>query len=166
MVDHVPERLLRAVVKVRTRHQHVPQVRRLERGSIAVLLRDEKPPERRHVRLDGRAIDSGRVARSDELFGRDGQRNNIVPDDADADVVKVVVHEVRDVSLGVRQRMAFITEGLRVEQFPTALGGVIDGVLVAGDEVIERRIERNQRPLVRGDGTQQIRAVHGTAEDF
>jgi hypothetical protein len=64
-----------------------------------------------------------------------------VPDDADADVVKVVIREERDVPLGVRQRMTFIAAGLGVEELSATLGRFIDRVLVAGDEMIKRRVK-------------------------
>jgi len=40
-----------------------------------------------------------------------------------------------------------------------ASGGVINGVLVAGDEAIERRIERQLRAFVGCEGTQEVKAV-------
>jgi hypothetical protein len=52
--------------------------------------------------LNGSAIDGRRIARLDELFGLARQRDNVVSDDADADVMKVVVCEKRDVALGIR----------------------------------------------------------------
>ena len=61
-----------------------------------------KRPRRRHVRLNGGAIDRRRIARLDELLGLARQRDDVVSDDADADVVKVVVREDRDVPLGIR----------------------------------------------------------------
>ena len=102
MVDHVPKRRLRTVVKVRPGHQHVSDVRRLEGGSVLLLLGDEKTAQRRHVGLNGGAIDRRRIARLDELLGLARQRDDVVSDDADADVVKGVVREDRDVPLGIR----------------------------------------------------------------
>ena len=86
--------------------------------------------------------------------------------DADANVVKVVVQEVGDVSFGIRQCVAFITEGLAVEELPAAPGSIIDGVLITRDKVIKRGIERDKRSFIGGDSTQQIAAVHWPAEDF
>jgi hypothetical protein len=40
VIDDIPQRLLRAVVKVRTGHQYVADVRCLEGGSIGLLLAD------------------------------------------------------------------------------------------------------------------------------
>ena len=62
-------------------------------------------------------------------------------DDADANIVKVIVREVGGVPLGVRQGMAFIAKGLGVKKLPTVPGGVIDGVLVTRDKVIERGVK-------------------------
>ena len=124
-------------MKVGPRHEHVAQVRCLEGGDIGLLLRDEKSAERRHVRLNGGAIDGRRIARVDEPLGLTRQRDDVVSDDADADVVKVVVREVGDVPLVFRQGVALVAAATGVEELPAALGGVIDGVRVAGDEVIE-----------------------------
>src|SRR5260370_15830227 len=93
------------------------------------------------------------------------QRDDVVSDDANPDVVKVVVRKVRDVPLVYRQRMAFIAAATGVKELPAALGAGINGVLVAGDEVIERRIKRQLRSLVGRDGAQQVGNVEGAAED-
>ena len=85
-------------------------------------------------------------------------------EDTDANVVKVVIHEEGWVPLIVRQSVAEVATGLGVEQFPTAFGRVADGVCVSGDEMIEGRIERNQRPFVRCNGAQHILLVHGPTE--
>ena len=50
-----------------------------------------------------------------DLLGFARQRDNIMPDDADADVVKVVVDEVGSVPLGIRQSMALVAAGPRVK---------------------------------------------------
>src|SRR4051812_11448252 len=89
-----------------------------------------------------------------------------MPDDADTNVVKVVVREIGDVLLLLRQCVAFIATGLSVEQLPTPLRGVVDGGLVTRDKVIERRIVRYERSFVCGEGTQQIRPVHLAVKDF
>jgi hypothetical protein len=49
------------------------------------------------------------------------QRADAVPEDADADVVKIIVHEKRRIPMIVRQSVAAIAAGLAVEQFPAAL---------------------------------------------
>jgi hypothetical protein len=41
-----------------------------------------------------------------------------MPDDTDADIVKVIVREIGNVPLGFRQSMAFVAAGLAVEEFP------------------------------------------------
>ena len=87
-------------MKVRPGHQHISDVRRLERGNVLLLLGDEKAAQRRHVGLNGGAIDGRRIARLDELLGLARQRDDVVPDNADADVMKIVVREDRDVPLG------------------------------------------------------------------
>ncbi len=88
-----------------------------------------------------------------------------MPDDADANIVKVVIHEIGDIPLGVGQRMTFIAATLGVEEFPAAFGIVVDRVRVTRDEMIEWRIERHQRTFVGGEGAQQIGTVDRTAED-
>ena len=69
------------------------------------------------------------------------QRDNVVSDDSDADVVKVVIDKVRDVPRRFRQRMAFIATTAGVKDLPAALGRFIDRVGVTGNEVIKRRIK-------------------------
>ena len=49
-------------------------------------------------------------------------------------------------------------------QSPPAFGRVADGAHVPGDEMVERRIEGNERPLVGGDSAQHILLVHATAK--
>ena len=61
-------------------------------------------------------IDGCRIARLAELLGSASQRNDVAPDDADADVVKVIVHKVRCVPRFLGQRMAFIAAITRVEE--------------------------------------------------
>src|SRR5579862_2832848 len=156
----VPEGLLRPVVKIGSGHEYVAQPWGLERGGIGLLLRDEEATERRHVGLNRRTIDGGRITRVDELFGPARQRDDVVADDADADVVKVVVHEERGVPLFLRQRVALVVAATGVEEIPAALGGLV-GVRVASDEVIEGGIERELRSLVRRDGAQQVGPLGG-----
>src|SRR5258708_13108839 len=87
-----------------------------------------------------------------------------MPDDADADVVKVVIHEKRYIPLIVGQSMAEVATGLGIEQFPTAFGRVTDGVGLSCDEMVEGGIERSQRPFVGCNSAQQILLVHTSAE--
>ena len=42
VIDDIPERFLRTIVKVRSGHEHVAYVRRLERGNVFLLLGNEK----------------------------------------------------------------------------------------------------------------------------
>ena|SRR6516162_971390 len=56
-------------------------------------------------------------------------------EDSDADVVKIVIHQEGRIRLIVRQSMAEVATGLGVEQFPTALGRVADGVGVSSYEI-------------------------------
>src|SRR5262245_46401188 len=60
--------------------------------------------------------------------------------------------------------MAFVAAGLGVEKFPAALSRSIDRVLVAGDEAVERRIERNQSAFVGCDRAHEILAIDWPAE--
>ena len=86
-------------------------------------------------------IDGRRIACLDELLGLARQCDDVVSDDADANVVKVVVDKVRDVQCGFRQRMAFIATTAGVKELPAALGRFIDRVRFTGDEVIKGRIK-------------------------
>ena len=97
-------------------------------------------------------------------LGLPRQRGYVMPEDTDANVVKVVIHEEGYVPLIVRQSMAEVATGFGIEQFPTAFGRVADGVCLSRDEMIEGRIERSQRPFVGSNSAQQIRLVHSSAE--
>ena len=88
----------------------------------------------------------------------------MMPDDFDADVMKIIISEDGDILLFLRQSVAQIAAGLGVEQFPATLGLVADGVVVSGDEMIKRRIQRNERPLVSGNGAPHVLLVQVTAE--
>src|SRR5207248_6551886 len=67
-------------------------------------------PQGGHIRPNGCVVDGRRVTRRDKPFGFEGQRGNLMPDDADANVVKVIVDEVGDVPLGFRQCVTFIAK--------------------------------------------------------
>ena len=82
-------------MKVRPAHQNISDVGRLEGGNVLLLLGDKKAAQRRHFGLNGGAIDGRRIARFDELLGLARQRDNVASDNADADVVKIVVREDR-----------------------------------------------------------------------
>src|ERR1700693_348257 len=84
---------------------------------------------------DGSAIDSFGMARIDQLLGLTREGDDIVSDDADADVMKLVVGEGGHVPLIFRQGVAFIAASLGVEQIPTVLCRGIDCVLVSCDEM-------------------------------
>ena len=161
VVDDVPQRLLRAVVKIRPRQQYVAQTRCLEGGDIGLLLGDQKAAKGGHVCLNGGAIDGLGITRVDQLLGLTRQCDDIVSDDADADVVKVIVREGCDVPLLFRQRVAFIAATLGVEKLPAALRRIVDGIPIACNEVIKGRIERNLRPFVGRDGPHQVGAPLG-----
>src|SRR5271166_6556116 len=62
--------------------------------------------------------------------------------------------------------MAFVATSFGVEKLPASLSGFADGVLIAGYEVIERRIEGKLGALVGCDSTDQIGSVWCAAEDF
>src|SRR3982074_3489482 len=79
--------------------------------------------------------------------------------------MKVIVSKVRDIPLVFRQSVAFVASATCVKDIPPALGGGIDGVFVAGNEVVEGRIKRQLCSLVGRDGAQQGRAVGRGAED-
>jgi hypothetical protein len=89
-----------------------------------------------------------------------------VSDDADADIVKVIVRKGCDVSLLFRERVTFIATALGIEELPAAPCGIVDGLLFARDKVVERRIERNLRPFVGSDGVYQIGAIGPATEDL
>jgi hypothetical protein len=87
-----------------------------------------------------------------------------MPQDADADVVKIVIHEERCIRLIVRQGVAEVATGLTVEQFPAVHGRVADGVGLSGDEMVEGRIEGSQSLLVLCNSAQHILLVYVPAE--
>src|SRR6185369_292807 len=105
------------------------------------------------------------VARIDLLFCLARHRSHIVSNNADADVVKILVHEVGEVALFFRQGMTFVATGFGVEEIPASLGGVVDCVLFACDEVIEGSIEGKLGALVSSNRTRQIGAGRWAAED-
>jgi hypothetical protein len=64
-----------------------------------------------------------------------------MPNDANANVMKIVVGKNRNVPLLIGQSVAQIAARLCVEQFPTALGRIAYSILVSGYEMIEGRVE-------------------------
>src|SRR5262249_59648940 len=100
-----------------------------------------KASENPHLARDRSGFDTGHMALRQVALGLLRQRTDTVPQDADADVVKIIVHEERRIPMIVRQSVAAIAAGLGVEQFPAALGRFADGVRFSGDEMVKRRIE-------------------------
>src|ERR1700730_2038207 len=141
VVEDVPERRVRPVVEVRSGDQDVPQARRLERCDVGLLLGDEKAAQRAHVGPDRRPVHVGRVAGIDELLRLPRERDHMMADDEDADVVEVVVLEVGQIGRLVGERVALVAARPIVEEHPPTLGGVVDRSSVAGEEAVERRIE-------------------------
>src|SRR5271157_4856522 len=92
------------------------------------------------------------------------QRDHPMPNDSDTDVMKIVVGKDRDIPLIVRQSVAQVAAGLCVERFPATLSRVANGVFVSRDEMIERRVERHERPLVGGNSAQHVLLVHTATE--
>ena len=93
VVDDIPQRLLRAVVKIPP-----PSLTRcanpvFSRRRYRLFLGDQKAAKGGHVCLNGGAIDGLGITRVDQLLGLTRQCDDIVSDDADADVVKVIVRE-------------------------------------------------------------------------
>ena len=99
VIDDIPKRRLRAVVKVRSGDQDIADVRCLEGGNVGLFLADQKPAEGREVGLNGGAIYGLRLTGVDQLLGLTREGDDIVSDDADADVVKLIVGEGSHVSL-------------------------------------------------------------------
>src|SRR3989440_5723166 len=68
------------------------------------------------------------------------------------------------VALVLAQRVAFVASATGIEQLPSALRCGIDGIMLACNVVIERRIEGDLRPLVRSDGAYQLGPIGRCAE--
>src|SRR6266403_522222 len=88
----------------------------------------------------------------------------MMSEDSDAYVMKIIISEDSYVSLVVRQCMAQVTAGLGIEQFPTAFGRVADCVCVSSNEMVERRIEGDERPFIGGNRAQHILLVRAPTE--
>src|ERR1700756_5116077 len=67
--------------------------------------------------------------------------------------MKLKVSEVGNIA--INGGLAPITLRFGVEKYPATLGGVIYGVRVTGNKVIEGRIKREERTLVRGNRAYQ-----------
>jgi hypothetical protein len=76
-----------------------------------------------------------------------------MPEDPDADVMELKVSEVGNVVF--YGGMALVTLRFGVEKYPAAFGGVINGIRVTTDKVIEGRIKRDKRALIRGNCAHQ-----------
>src|SRR6476659_3172535 len=92
------------------------------------------------------------------------QGADTMPEDSDANIVKIVIGEDRYIPPFVRQSMAEVAAGLAIEEFPTPFGRVADSVCVSGDEMVEGRIERDQRPFVGCKGAQHILFIYSPTE--
>src|ERR1700716_4096461 len=149
MIHYVPQCLHRPVVEVGPGHENISQAWRLERRDITLLSRHEEAPEGRHLARDRGGVDIRQMSLRQLALSLLRQGGYAMPEDADANVVKIVIHEEGWVWLIVRQSMAEVATALGVKQFPAAFGRVTDGVDVSGDEMVERGIEGSQRPLVR-----------------
>src|ERR1700683_3207652 len=88
------------------------------------------------------------------------QRTDTMADNSDTNVVKIVIDEESCISLIVRQRMAEVTAGLRIEQFPPALCRVADGVCLSRGEMVEGGIECSESSLVGRNRAQHILLIH------
>src|SRR6516162_321165 len=82
------------------------------------------------------------------------QRADKMPEDSDANVVKIVVNKKSRIPLIIRQSMAKETTGLAIEQLPTAFSRLADDVYLSCDEMVEGGIERSQRLFVGCNGAQ------------
>ena len=78
MIDDIPQRLLRAVMKIGPRHQYVANVRCLEGGNIGLFLGDQKPAKDREVRSNGGTIDASVSGGTLLLNGTGGITNTSV----------------------------------------------------------------------------------------
>jgi hypothetical protein len=96
----------------------------------------------RRITLNGGLIDVDDLARIDLSLRLTCQRNHVVPDNADADVVKIFIYKEGRIALVLTQSVAFVTTGLGIEKIPASFSGVADRGLVASHEVIERGIKR------------------------
>src|SRR6516164_7723554 len=116
MIHNVPQRGLRAVVKVWRCNEHVAQVRRLERRDVGLFLGDEETAQYRHVALNGSTIYVDQLARVDLLLCPARQCDDVMSNNPDANVVKIIVHEVGRISFFFCQGMAFVTPGFGIEE--------------------------------------------------
>src|SRR5262249_34273487 len=140
MIHGIPQCLHRPVVEVGSGHENISQAGRLERRDISLLSRNEEAPEDRHFARDRRGVDRRKMSLRQLALGLLCQRGYVMPQDSDANVMKIVIDEERRVRLIVGQSMAEEATGLGVEQLPPAFGRVADGVGVSADEMVEGTI--------------------------
>src|SRR5262249_54955859 len=119
-------------------------------SDIVRLLGDEEAAQPAHVSLDRELIELLESAATlpDEHQRLARKRYEVGLVGRDADIVKPIVGKER---LGWIPAVAGHASALAVEQIPSALGGFADGLLIAVDKVIERRIEGDLGALVGGD---------------
>src|ERR1700761_4406448 len=141
MIHHIPQRFHRAIMEVRRRHDNISQARRLERRDITLFPRNEEASEDRHLAGDRRGVDSRQISLRQLALSLLRQGSDAMPEDSDANVMKIVVDEEGCIPLILGQSMAEVTTSLGIEQFPTAFGRVADGVCISRNEMVERGIE-------------------------
>jgi hypothetical protein len=89
-------------VKIRPRDEDIADVRRLEGGDLGLFLGNQKAAEGREVASDDCAVDGFDTARFDQFLGLTRQGDDIVPKNANADVVKIVICKHNNVALFFR----------------------------------------------------------------
>ena len=122
-------------MKIRPRHQDVAYVRCLEGGDIGLFLGDQKAAKGRKVGSNGGLIDGLRMAGIDKLLGLTGEGDDIVSDDADAYIMKLIVGKGCNVSLLLRERVAFVATSLGIEQLPAAFCRIVNGIPITRNEM-------------------------------
>src|SRR2546430_3029676 len=131
---------------------------------MTLLFRNEEAPEDRYLARDRRGIDSRQMSLRQLALGLLRQGRYVMPEDSNANVVKIVVHKEGCIPLILRQSMAEMAPGFSIEQFPTAFGRIADSVCLSCDEMVEGRIEGSQRPFVGCNSVQHILLIHTPAE--
>src|ERR1700756_3871231 len=127
MIHHIPQCLHRPVMEVGRRHDNISQTRRLERRDITLLPRNEEAPEDRHLAGDRCGVDSRQISLRQFALSLLCQGSDMMPEDSDSNVMKIVVDEKCCIPLILRQSMAEVTTGLGIEQCTTVFGRVADG---------------------------------------
>ena len=122
VIHDIPQCLHRPVVEVRPGHKDISYVRRLVGSKIALLFRSEEAPERRYLTLDGGDVYGLQISVRQLAFCLLRQRDDMMADNSDANIMKIVISEDCDIPLFVCQSMAQVAAGLGIEQFPAAFG--------------------------------------------